>query len=47
MDEIADIATLADVPRHHAKARPDATALQFEDRATTYGEFDRRTNQVA
>ena len=47
MRNIADMATLADVPRHHASARPGAVALEFEGRVTTYGEFERHTNAVA
>lgn len=39
--------TLAEVARYHARVRPDAVALQFEGRVTTYAEFQQRTNQVA
>jgi long-chain acyl-CoA synthetase len=39
--------TLADIPRYHAKERPDAVALSFEGRNTTFAQFDRHTNQVA
>lgn len=39
--------TLADVPRYHAKERPDAVALAFEGRQTTFAEFDARSNQAA
>lgn len=39
--------TLADVPRYHAGQRPNATALSFEGRETTFAEFDARTNQAA
>ena len=39
--------TLGDVPRHHGRTRADKLALSFEGRLTTYGEFDRRTSQVA
>jgi acyl-CoA synthetase (AMP-forming)/AMP-acid ligase II len=39
--------TLADVPRYHAKERPDAVALAFEGRETTFAEFDARSNQAA
>ncbi|MBK5529110.1 amino acid adenylation domain-containing protein [Pseudomonas sp. TH06] len=31
----------------HAQARPDATALLFEGRTVSYGELNRRANQVA
>jgi acyl-CoA synthetase (AMP-forming)/AMP-acid ligase II len=47
MRNIADMATLADVPRHQAQARPNAVALEFEGRLTTYADFERHTNQVA
>jgi len=47
VEDVADIATLADVPRHHNRVRPDAIALQFEGRTTTYAQFDRHTNQIA
>lgn len=39
--------TLADVPRYHAKERPEAIALVFEGRETTFAAFDAHTNQVA
>ncbi len=39
--------TLGDVARYHAEARPDAVALSFEGRDTTFADFNRKTNQVA
>ncbi|WP_168076645.1 fatty acid--CoA ligase [Caulobacter sp. SSI4214] len=39
--------TLGDVARYHAEARPDAVALVFEGRETSFADFDRHTNQVA
>lgn len=39
--------SLADIPRIHARARPEVIAQIFESRETTYGEFDRHANQVA
>mgnify|MGYP000020476792 CR=1 FL=1 len=39
--------TLGDVARYHAETRPDAVALSFEGRDTTFADFDRHTNQVA
>jgi len=45
--ELGHIATLGDIARHHARVRPDATALVFEGRQTTFAEFDRLTNQAA
>src|ERR1700730_11605475 len=41
------IARLADVVKRHAAERPDAVALTFEGRRTTYGLLDYRANQVA
>jgi len=43
----AQIATLADISRYHARVRPDSVALSFEGRHTTYADLDRHTNQVA
>ncbi|WP_269713815.1 fatty acid--CoA ligase [Caulobacter sp. NIBR2454] len=39
--------TLGDVARYHGRTRPDAVALKFEGRSTTFGDFDRHTSQVA
>jgi long-chain acyl-CoA synthetase len=44
---VAKMATVADITRHHAKIRPDAVALYFEGQRLTYDELDRRTNRVA
>lgn len=41
------IQTLADLPRVQAAERPDARALVFGERVTTYGALDRAANQVA
>jgi acyl-CoA synthetase (AMP-forming)/AMP-acid ligase II len=41
------IRTVGDIPRRHARLRPDAIAMACEDRTTTYGELDRRSSQVA
>jgi acyl-CoA synthetase (AMP-forming)/AMP-acid ligase II len=38
---------LADIPRRHAKQRPDAPALTLNERTVTYTELDARSNQVA
>jgi acyl-CoA synthetase (AMP-forming)/AMP-acid ligase II len=38
---------LGEIARYHARERPDSIALTFEGRATTFAEFDRRTDQVA
>jgi non-ribosomal peptide synthetase component F len=47
MDELQDSATLAEVLRHQAARRPDATALIHDDRKTGYAELDRRANRIA
>ncbi len=39
--------SVADISRIHAAERPDAIALDFNDRPTTYGELDTRASQVA
>ena len=39
--------TLGDIARYHASERPDAAALVFEGRETSFADFDRHTNQVA
>jgi acyl-CoA synthetase (AMP-forming)/AMP-acid ligase II len=47
VDSVADIQTVGDITRHHAKTRPDRVAIHFEGRRITFGELDRRANQVA
>ncbi len=47
MFELTQMNCLADIPRLQARLRPDGAAQIFEDRRTTFAEFDRRTNQVA
>ncbi len=47
MTYIPEILTLADVPRHHAKVRPDAVALIDGSRNSTYRTFDARCSRVA
>lgn len=47
MFNLDEIRGLADVPRWQARTRGAAIAQIFEDRETTFSEFDRRTNQVA
>ncbi|RAN39997.1 fatty acid--CoA ligase [Hyphomonas sp. GM-8P] len=39
--------TLGDIARYHAQERPDAIALSFEGRDTTYAAFNKNTNKVA
>jgi long-chain acyl-CoA synthetase len=41
------IATVADIVRVHARARPDATALIVDGREVSFGELDRRSSQAA
>lgn len=47
MKTVEDIDTLANLPRFHARHRPDRIAFHFEDRVTTYREFDLLVNRVA
>jgi long-chain acyl-CoA synthetase len=47
MNVVEDIDTLADLPRFHVQHRPKHIAFHFEDRVTTYQEFDRLVNRVA
>jgi len=47
MSEQPDIQILADVPRWHARVRGDSVAFVFEDRETTWSQFDGGTSQVA
>src|ERR1700759_3472093 len=39
--------TLPELLRHHARIRPDAIALSFEGRSTSYADLDRHTDQIA
>jgi acyl-CoA synthetase (AMP-forming)/AMP-acid ligase II len=41
------VETLADMCRFQARERPNKTALVFQERETTYAQFDAHTNQVA
>jgi acyl-CoA synthetase (AMP-forming)/AMP-acid ligase II len=47
VESLADIVTIGDVTRHHARIRPDRVAIHFEGQCTTFDELDRRANQVA
>jgi acyl-CoA synthetase (AMP-forming)/AMP-acid ligase II len=47
VESLADIVTVADVTRHHARVRPDRVAIHFEGAHITFGELDRRANQIA
>src|ERR1700689_3365862 len=46
-DAAASIGTVADIPRRHAESRPERAAIHYEGRTISFGELDRRTNQVA
>ena len=45
--DMAGIVTAGDIPRVHARLRPDAEALLFEARATSFAAFDTHTSRVA
>jgi acyl-CoA synthetase (AMP-forming)/AMP-acid ligase II len=44
---VSTAATIVDVVSEQARARGDDIAFEFEGRVTSFGDFDRRTNQVA
>ncbi|HEY1836696.1 MAG TPA: fatty acid--CoA ligase [Rhizomicrobium sp.] len=46
MTYVPEIKTLADVPRHHARVRPDSVAMIDRGRITTYGAWDTRCSRV-
>ena len=41
------LSTIAEIVRTHGRERPDRPALEVGDRTVTFGELDRRSNQVA
>lgn len=45
--ELELMRTLADIPRRHARDRPQSIALVFEGRETTYAELERHSNKLA
>ncbi len=47
MIDIAAMPHIADIPRVQADIRPEARAIWFEGRETTFAELDERSNQVA
>ena len=47
MFKLDEIRGLADVPRLQARSRGTSIAQIFEERRTTFSEFDQRTSQVA
>ena len=46
MVDFTRLKSVADIVRIHAVDRPDAVALDFNDRETTFAELDTRTSQV-
>ena len=42
-----DIVFLSDIPRYHATHNPDQTAFVYEDKETSYKDFNIRTEKVA
>ena len=47
MVDFTRLKSVADISRIHAADRPNAVALDYNDRITTYGELDVRASQVA
>ncbi|HEX4183002.1 MAG TPA: long-chain-fatty-acid--CoA ligase, partial [Caulobacteraceae bacterium] len=47
MTEPAAVTSVADVPRRQARLRPDAIALSYEGRTTSFAEFEALTNACA
>ena len=41
-----DIVFLSDIPRYHATHNPDQTAFVYEDKETSYKDFNIRTMNV-
>src|SRR6266404_1143207 len=47
LSAVMSAATVADIARYQANRAPDAVALSFEGRQTTFGALDLASNQVA
>ncbi len=47
MFDFSRLKSVADISRVHAAERPDAVALDFNDRVTTYRQLDERASRVA
>ena len=47
MTEFCGCRTVRELIPRQARAKPDATALIYRERSTTYGELDARANQIA
>jgi long-chain acyl-CoA synthetase len=45
-EEFDLMVTLGDVPRHHARTRPNQVALSFEGRISTFAELDANSNRT-
>jgi long-chain acyl-CoA synthetase len=45
--DLSQMPTVGDIPRYHAKERPNAVAQSFEGRETTFAALDKHTTQVA
>ncbi|MCA6295726.1 MAG: AMP-binding protein, partial [Phenylobacterium sp.] len=44
---LPDLSSAADVVRHHARVRPEAVALVFQDEPITYAELDVLSSRCA
>jgi long-chain acyl-CoA synthetase len=44
---VADIPTVGDILRYHGKTRSERVAIYFEGQRLSYGDLDRRSNQIA
>jgi fatty-acyl-CoA synthase len=47
MAKLEDVTNLADAVRFHSHSRGDSIIFDFEDRLTTFAQFDKHTNQIA
>jgi acyl-CoA synthetase (AMP-forming)/AMP-acid ligase II len=47
MIDFHQIKSVADIPRLHAAERPNAVALDYQGRITTFGELNDRSSRVA
>ena len=47
LEQRTGLASLAEAFGEHARARPEATAVRFEGRSTTYAELDRWSDAIA
>ena len=47
MTDLSKIRSVADVARLQARERPDAPAIYFEGRTTTFRELDEMSNRAA